>query len=128
MSEPSYMQKQLMKRMSPLEALGEGTYRCSIRFDPEFPGFDGHFPGQPIVPALCLLSVVEIIARQATGMHELRFSKISSMKFKAPLRPGDMAIFTVDIDNGGQLPFKASATVSTETQAEISKMKLVFMP
>ena len=78
------------------------------------------------MPALCLLSVVEIVVRQSSGLSELRFSEIKNMKFKVPLEPGDVATFMVRIDNGGQLPFIANATVSTEKHAEVSKIRLAF--
>ena len=126
MSEPSYMQQQLMKRMSPVECLGDGIYSASIAFEPAFPGFEGHFPGRAIVPALCLVSVVEIVARQVAGLPELRFSEIRNMKFKVPLEPGDTATFKIGIDNGGQLPFLANATVSTEKHAEVARIRLAF--
>ena len=126
MSEPSYIQQQLMQLMSPLEKLGEGLYCTNICFGADFPGFVGHFPGRPIVPALCLVSVVEIIARQVSGLPELRFSEIRNMKFKVPLEPGDVAAFKISIENGGQLPFIANATVSTEKHAEVSKIRLAF--
>lgn len=126
MSEPSYIQQQLMQRMSPLVKSGEGVYRTSICFDQDFPGFEGHFPGRPIVPALCLLSVVEIVVRQASGLPELRFSEIKNMKFKVPLEPGDIATFNISIDNDGQPPFLANATVSTEKHAEVSRIRLAF--
>ena len=115
-----------MQRMSPVECIGDGIYSTSITFEPGFPGFEGHFPGRPIVPALCLVSVVEIVARQVSGLPELRFSEIKNMKFKVPLEPGDIATFKISIDNGGQLPFLANATVSTEKHAEISKIRLAF--
>ena len=126
MSEPSYIQQQLMQRMSPVECIGDGIYSASITFEPGFPGFEGHFPGRPIVPALCLVSVVEIVARQVSGMPELRFSEIKNMKFKVPLEPGDVATFKISIDNGGQLPFLANATVSTEKHADVSRIRLAF--
>lgn len=126
MSEPSYIQQQLMQRMSPVECIGDGIYSTSITFEPGFPGFEGHFPGHPIVPALCLVSVVEIVARQVSGLPKLRFSEIKNMKFKVPLVPGDVAAFTVRIDNGGHLPFIADARVSTQKHAEISRIRLVF--
>ena len=115
-----------MQRMSPVECLGDGVYSTSIAFEPAFPGFEGHFPGRPIVPALCLVSVVEIVARQVSGLPELRFSEIRNMKFKVPLEPGDVATFKISIDNGAKLPFLANATVSTEKHAEISKIRLAF--
>ena len=115
-----------MKRMSPVKHLGDGIYSASIAFEPAFPGFEGHFPGRPIVPALCLVSVVEIVARQVSGLPELRFSEIRNMKFKVPLEPGVVAVFKISIDNGGQLPFLANATVSTEKHAEVARIRLAF--
>lgn len=55
------------------------------------PAIAGHFPGNPIVPGVVILShVTNAIARQLPGIV---LGKLLSMRFHAPLRPGQS--FTV---------------------------------
>jgi 3-hydroxymyristoyl/3-hydroxydecanoyl-(acyl carrier protein) dehydratase len=54
----------------------------------EHPSFAGHFPGQPVLPGVVLLSeVLELLLReapQALGSQP----QVSAVKFLAPVRPG----------------------------------------
>jgi 3-hydroxyacyl-[acyl-carrier-protein] dehydratase len=54
----------------------------------EHPSFAGHFPGQPVLPGVVLLSeVLELLLREAP--EALGASpQVSAVKFLAPVRPG----------------------------------------
>lgn len=71
---------------------------------PDHPSLPGHFPGDPIVPGVVMLSaVLEELQRQ---LPQLEFCGIRKMKFLRRLEPG--AQFTVEFAppaNGG-LRFK----------------------
>lgn len=56
----------------------------------DHPAFDGHFPGQPILPGVVLLSLVmQALARQPALRERLGATPlIDSVKFLAPVRPG----------------------------------------
>lgn len=66
----------------------------------DHPAFDGHFPGQPLLPGVVLLSeVLEALLRaapEAIGSNP----RISTVKFLAPVRPG--AHLEVRWTGGGQ--------------------------
>ena len=51
------------------------------------PCLPGHFPGQPIVPAVVLLEQVELALRAALGANA-RIAGLPSVKFLNPLVPG----------------------------------------
>lgn len=52
------------------------------------PCLPGHFPGQPVVPGVLLLDrVAARIDREQAG----RLGRISSVKFRSPLLPGEQA-------------------------------------
>jgi 3-hydroxyacyl-[acyl-carrier-protein] dehydratase len=48
--------------------------------------FDGHFPGQPVVPGVCLMQMVKEIMEQVTGKRS-DLIKAYEMKFLAIIDP-----------------------------------------
>ena len=126
MTEISYMQKQLLQRLTPLERTDEGKYRAELTFEPGFPGFQGHFPEKPIVPAICQLSVVEIMARLITGCQNARVREILNMKFKAPLMQGDTASFVASVDCAKDGIPVVSAVVSTQSRKDMARIRLAL--
>jgi len=75
-----------------------------LTISPSHPSIPGHFPGEPLVPGVVMLSVVfEELARRFPGL-EIR--GVRKLKFLRRLEPG--AAFTVEFEqpaNGG-LRFK----------------------
>jgi len=121
----SIIQSELLKRIQDFQRHDDGSYSAAITFDPAFTGFDGHFPGNPIVPAVCQLSAVEVLAHLALGREELKLATISLMKFRAPLVPNDTATFIFRIRQE-ENTITVKADVSTPKQKNASKFKLIL--
>ncbi|MBR3651435.1 MAG: hypothetical protein IKN52_14375 [Victivallales bacterium] len=121
----SIIQSELLKRIQDFQRHDDGSYSAAITFDPAFTGFDGHFPGNPIVPAVCQLSAVEVLAHLALGREELKLATISLMKFRAPLVPHDTATFIFRIRQE-ENTITIKADVSTTKQKNASKFKLIL--
>lgn len=69
---------------------------CQCSIAPDHPAFDGHFPGQPLLPgALLLAEVVEALQAAGQGEGLLGFS---AAKFLAPVRPG--AVLDIRVEAG----------------------------
>ena len=121
----SIIQSELLKRVRDFQRHDDGSYSAAITFDPAFTGFDGHFPGNPVVPAVCQLSAVEVLAHLALGREDLKLATISLMKFRAPLVPNDTATFIFHIlQEENTITIKAD--VSTAKQKNASKFKLIL--
>lgn len=48
--------------------------------------FEGHFPGQPVVPGVCMMQMVKEILEQAIG-EKTKLIQASEMKFLAVINP-----------------------------------------
>ncbi|MDE2246987.1 MAG: hydroxymyristoyl-ACP dehydratase [Xanthomonadaceae bacterium] len=70
--------------------------------DAGHPALPGHFPGEPLVPAVVLLEQVALALR---AWRRQRMTRVLEAKFVAPLRPGEAArIHLSDVD-GARLRF-----------------------
>ena len=121
----SIIQSELLKRVQDFQRHDDGSYSAVITFDPDFTGFDGHFPGNPVVPAVCQLSAVEVLAHLALGREDLKLATISLMKFRAPLVPNDTATFIFRILQE-ENTITVKADVSTPKQKNASKFKIIL--
>ena len=64
------------------------TQRRRVAVAPDHPAFAGHFPGQPLLPGVVLLSeALEVLLREAPGWLTGE-ARLSTAKFLAPVRPG----------------------------------------
>lgn len=61
-------------------------FRCETRIEPDHPCLAGHFPGQPVVPAVLLLDEVNEALR--TRLGNLRLLGLPNAKFLQPIAPG----------------------------------------
>jgi len=64
----------------------ENELQASIQFHPEHEIFEGHFPGQPVVPGVCMVQIVKEFMQLATE-EKLMFSKGNQIKFLQLLVP-----------------------------------------
>jgi 3-hydroxyacyl-[acyl-carrier-protein] dehydratase len=65
-----------------------GTEARRYLFAPGFPGFSGHFPGNPILPAIVQLMTVVSFASERAGIP-LKLAGVATAKFLSPIRPGE---------------------------------------
>ena len=82
----------------------KGWMGRSFRFEREFVGFSGHFPGYPLVPAFVqvLASIVVMEGIKKTG---LEIQGLDNAKFQREIRPGTSV--TVECRETGDLPLVA---------------------
>lgn len=64
------------------------TVKVLLEINPAHAIFEGHFPGQPVVPGVCLMQMVKEIAEKVLG-KETRLVKADQVKFLALLIPAE---------------------------------------
>jgi 3-hydroxymyristoyl/3-hydroxydecanoyl-(acyl carrier protein) dehydratase len=67
--------------------------------------FAGHFPGNPLVPAVVILDYVVAAIERAFGAQRA-LSRIDSVKFLGPLRPGDELTIELEPTSATTVRFK----------------------
>jgi 3-hydroxyacyl-[acyl-carrier-protein] dehydratase len=106
---------------------GAGTLRAVIRINPDHHIFEGHFPGQPVVPGVCMIQIVKELLATVTGEEPL-LKGGDMFKFLSILDPTKNNEVDVDIkyeeENTGQLNVQASLF---HQQATYLKLKARFI-
>jgi len=68
------------------ESRTDNSFTCQLRFDATHTIFQGHFPGQPVVPGVCSIEIV----RELMGMilqKNVSLKESSNVKFLRLLTP-----------------------------------------
>jgi 3-hydroxymyristoyl/3-hydroxydecanoyl-(acyl carrier protein) dehydratase len=68
-----------------------GGHGLKIAVPHDHPAFAGHFPGQPLLPGVVLLSIAleAVLAEPALAPRLGPAPSLGAAKFLAPVRPGD---------------------------------------
>jgi len=69
-----------------------GNATWDFLLSPGFVGFTGHFPGNPVLPAIAQIMMGRIVAEDAlAGIPQpLRLAGVRRAKFTAPVKPGEI--------------------------------------
>jgi len=66
----------------------DNTVRATLELNAAHAIFRGHFPGQPVVPGVCMMQMTKEIIERVLG-RETRLVMAAQLKFLAVLTPGD---------------------------------------
>ena len=83
---------------NPLQSIQrEGDQlRARAQVTPSMPWFQGHFPGQPILPGVALIALTHQLVLQALG-EDWQLSRVSKVRFLDLVRPGASLELRVDL-------------------------------
>ncbi len=74
--------------LNEIESNTENEIRAVVEIPAASPWFDGHFPGEPVLPGLAQIGMVfDVIKKASEG--ELRVLSVSRVRFKRIVRPED---------------------------------------
>ena len=88
--------------------------------------FEGHFPGQPVVPGVCMMQIVKDLLEKAVS-KETRLVRADHLKFLSVINPIDNNLANVELKykmNGSEIDMSASIATSS---AICFKMKAQFI-
>jgi 3-hydroxyacyl-[acyl-carrier-protein] dehydratase len=60
--------------------------QASLELNPAHPVFEGHFPGQPVVPGVCMVQMIKEILETVTGKN-LMLKQSDHIKFLSVINP-----------------------------------------
>ena len=89
------------------------SVRATIRLNPGHAIFAGHFPGQPVVPGVCMLQIIKELLASAT-QQPVQLVQAGNIKFLTVLTPETHEIVSV------QLKFESSENGIFVPEATIS--------
>ena len=116
------IRRELRQYMSEPNEDSEGKVTASFVLPSEFSGFQGHFPGGPVLPGVCEIQAV-MVALEAFNGKKFRLKEIVSAKFFAPVSFGEEIRIEYQQEmkkNGG---IAVTATI-TSGEKKVSKLKL----
>ncbi len=68
-------------------ALGGDVFEATFPLPPDYPGFRGHFPGEPVLPGMCHVALALRAAEAAVG-RPLRLLRVDRARFSRKTLPG----------------------------------------
>ncbi len=99
-----------------IRANGDG-FCFTCRFMGDFVGFQGHFPGYPVLPAFIQILAAQVAVEDHTG-SPLVLRQVKRAKFMKTIRPGDdVRIVWSEEEKDGSLISRVTITVSGEKAA-----------
>jgi 3-hydroxyacyl-[acyl-carrier-protein] dehydratase len=79
---------------------------ATVALNPVHPIFSGHFPGQPVLPGVCMIRIVKELLENATK-NALTMVRADQIKFLTVIDPRHTVSFEAtvnfDFDNEGEL-------------------------
>ena len=87
---PNSLKQNKMLQGILYETIAVDATGATIRLLPDSPVYQGHFPGYPITPGVCLVEIaLELIAEMAGQAGKVRLVAAKNIKFTSPVLPSE---------------------------------------
>ena len=70
------------------ESSDSTIWTIQVKLNPGHPVYQGHFPGHPVVPGVCLLQLIKECVEDIR-QQKLQVTQVSSCKFLSAIKPTD---------------------------------------
>ena len=97
-------------------------FRALLKVDPDFMLFPDHFPGQPVLPGICLVQAVLLAGDAWLGGTALRLATLKRAKFLGIVQPGDEIVIegSATCHDDGSARIKANLSRGGKRIAQVS--------
>ncbi len=114
------LMQEIRQCMSDLAETKKREVYAHFLFPAEFIGFQGHFPGKPVLPGVCEIQAV-IVMLQVWEKRDIRLKEIVSAKFLSPVSHGEELVFNYreQTESNSEVLIKASVTSKGKKIAEL---------
>ncbi len=106
----------------------EDAIKATLQLNEKHKIFDGHFPGQPVVPGVCMVQMVKEVAETALE-KELLLTKADDIKFLMVINPNENKIIQLllnySTEETGEISFYATLFIDSSIYF---KFKGLFTP
>lgn len=83
--------------ITSLEKMADTKYLATILINEEHEVFRGHFPGNPIMPGVCMMQIIKELTEQITE-SSLFMQSLSNVKFMALINPFNTPELRLELD------------------------------
>ncbi|CAM4243709.1 hotdog family protein [Zobellia nedashkovskayae] len=100
----------------------EQTVKATVKLNAAHEVFKGHFPGNPVMPGVCMIQIIKELTEQATD-KTLFLSVASNVKFMAIINPekNDTIQLTLNVtEEGGTVKVKNTTTFDDTLALKLS--------
>ena len=106
----------------------KGSVKATLELNAMHKIFEGHFPGQPVVPGVCMMQMIKEILEISIG-KETRLKKADHLKFLSVINPAMNNIANADLKYTIEATdeINLTATLSNST-ATCFKFRGMFIP
>ncbi|MDO3625796.1 hypothetical protein [Mucilaginibacter sp. BT774] len=74
----------------------ENTVKANVKLNPEHPIFKGHFPGEPVLPGVCMTQMVKELL-EIYIQKQTRLIKASDIKFLSVIIPKQDKLIGIEL-------------------------------
>lgn len=108
----------------------DNTAKATLRLHKDHPVFEGHFPGQPVTPGVCMMQIIKELGEKWAGTP-LQLQTARNVKFMAIINPFetpdiDIALQFDQVDAG--LSIKSTTSFATTVALKFSGIFLKKTP
>ena len=82
------------------EIVSSDAAGATLRLLPDSPVYQGHFPGYPITPGVCLVQMAMDLIEEMAG-RKVRLAAAKNIKFTSPVIPGEGTELRFNISGEG---------------------------